>query len=155
LAKIGRSAARELFLTGARFPALRAREIGLVHAVVPVAELDAAVDGYVREILTAGPEAVAAAKALIPDVWRRTVDDATAITAAAIAPRHVSPAGVSRRKARKVRALFWRSARPPGPSRAHDPAAPGSESRGDRGPHHSRVSRARHRERRRVLGGGR
>ena len=34
LAKIGRSAARELFLTGARFSARRAQEIGLVHAVV-------------------------------------------------------------------------------------------------------------------------
>ena len=54
LAKIGRSAARELFLTGARFSAARAREIGLVHAVVPAAGLDAAVAGYVREILTAG-----------------------------------------------------------------------------------------------------
>ena len=43
LAKIGRSAARELFLTGARFSAARAREIGLVHAVVPGAELDATV----------------------------------------------------------------------------------------------------------------
>jgi methylglutaconyl-CoA hydratase len=93
LAKIGRSAARELFLTGARFSAARAKEIGLVRAVVPAAELDAAVDGYVREILTAGPEAIAAAKALIPDVWRRTVDDATAITAAAIAARRVSKEG--------------------------------------------------------------
>ncbi len=37
LAKIGRSAARELFLTGARFSAARAKEIGLVHAVVPAA----------------------------------------------------------------------------------------------------------------------
>ena len=93
LAKIGRSAARELFLTGARFSAARAREIGLVHAVVPAVELDAAVDGYVREILTAGPEAIAAAKALIPDVWRRAVDHATAITAAAIAARRVSKEG--------------------------------------------------------------
>ena len=42
LAKIGRSAARELFLTGARFSAARAREIGLVHAVVPAAEPRAA-----------------------------------------------------------------------------------------------------------------
>ena len=40
LAKIGRSAARELFLTGARFSAARAREIGLVHAVGAEAELD-------------------------------------------------------------------------------------------------------------------
>ena len=49
LAKIGPSAARDLFLTGARFPASRAREIGLVHAVVPANELDIAVDRYVRK----------------------------------------------------------------------------------------------------------
>ncbi len=35
LAKVGRSAARELFLTGMRFNAARAKEIGLVHRVVP------------------------------------------------------------------------------------------------------------------------
>jgi methylglutaconyl-CoA hydratase len=93
LAKIGRSAARELFLTGARFSAARAREIGLVHAVVPASELDTAVDGYVREFLSAGPAAIAAAKALIPDVWGRPVADAMPITAAAIAARRVSPEG--------------------------------------------------------------
>ena len=40
LAKIGASAARELFLTAARFDAPRAREIGLVHRVAPLATLD-------------------------------------------------------------------------------------------------------------------
>ena len=40
LAKIGQSAARELFVTGRRFDAAHAREIGLVHAVVPAADLD-------------------------------------------------------------------------------------------------------------------
>ena len=35
LPKIGVSAARELFLTGMRFDAARAKAIGLVHAVVP------------------------------------------------------------------------------------------------------------------------
>ena len=93
LAKIGRSAARELFLTGARFSAARAKEIGLVHAVVPGAELDAAVDRYVAELLTAGPEAIAAAKALIAAVWGRSTDEATAVTAAAIAARRVSAEG--------------------------------------------------------------
>ena len=93
LAKIGRSAARELFLTGARFPAARAREIGLVHAVVPSEQLDAAVDGYVRELLSAGPQGIAAAKALIPEVWGRSVADAMPITARAIATRRVSPEG--------------------------------------------------------------
>ncbi len=93
LAKIGRSAARELFLTGARFSAARAREIGLVHAVVPGAELDAAVDGYVRELLTAGPEAVSAAKSLIPAVWGAPLAEAQTVTTHAIAARRVSPEG--------------------------------------------------------------
>jgi methylglutaconyl-CoA hydratase len=93
LAKIGRSAARELFLTGSRFSAARAREIGLVHAVVPAAELDSTVERYVRELLTAGPEAIAAAKALIPQVWGRSLSDAMPITAAAIAGRRVSKEG--------------------------------------------------------------
>jgi len=93
LAKIGRSAARELFLTGARFSAVRAREIGLVHAVVPSAELDGAVAGYVQDFLTAAPEAVAAAKALIPNVWGRPFSEAAPITAAAIAQRRVSKEG--------------------------------------------------------------
>ena len=51
------------------------------------------VDGYLEELLTAGPEAVAAAKALIPAVWPRSVADAAAITAAAIAKRRVSAEG--------------------------------------------------------------
>jgi methylglutaconyl-CoA hydratase len=93
LAKIGRSAARELFLTGARFPAARAKEIGLAHAVVAAADLDATVARYVAEILTAGPEAVAAAKALIPQAWDRELDDAMPLTAAAIAARRVSAEG--------------------------------------------------------------
>ena len=93
LAKVGRSAARELFLTGARFSAARAKEIGLVHAVVPASELDAAVDAYVREVLSAGPAAVAAAKALIATVWGRSAGEAAAPTARAIAERRVSPEG--------------------------------------------------------------
>ena len=93
LAKIGRSAARELFLTGARFTAARAREIGLVHAVVPAADLDATVARYVREILTSGPEGVAAAKALIPTVWALPIDDAMPVTASTIATRRVSAEG--------------------------------------------------------------
>jgi len=93
LAKIGQAAARELFLTGARFSAARAREIGLVHEVVPAADLDVAVSRYVQELLTAGPEAVAAAKALIPTVWGRPTADAMPITAAAIAARRVSAEG--------------------------------------------------------------
>lgn len=93
LPKIGVSAARELFLTGMRFSAARAKEIGLVHAVVPAAELDATVQGYVNECLTAAPTGLAAAKALIPRVVGRSPEEAMALTAAAIATQRVSPEG--------------------------------------------------------------
>jgi len=93
LSKIGRSAARELFLTGARFSAARAREIGLVHAVVPAAELDATVTRYVNELLSAAPDAVIAAKSLIAQVWSHRGHDVTAVTARAIATRRVSAEG--------------------------------------------------------------
>jgi methylglutaconyl-CoA hydratase len=93
IAKIGRSAARELFLTGARFPAARAAAIGLVHAVVPAAALDETVARYVAELLTAGPEAVTASKALIAEVARRAPGETSMLTAEAIANRRVSDEG--------------------------------------------------------------
>ena len=99
LAKIGRSAARELFLTGMRFGAQRAKDIGLVHAVVPLPQLDAKVQEYVKEVLSAGPEGIAAAKALIPRVWSRLAPDAMGVTADAIAARRVSAEGQEGMKA--------------------------------------------------------
>jgi len=93
LQKIGASAARELFLTGMRFDAARAKEIGLVHAVVPPDRLDATVRHYVAEALAASPTAVARAKALIPRVVGRAPADVIAITAEAIAAQRVSPEG--------------------------------------------------------------
>lgn len=91
--KIGISAARELFLTGARFDAARAKEIGLVHAVVPAVKLDATVGQYVSEALSASPTAVARAKALIPRVAGRGPADVIGITAEAIAAQRVSAEG--------------------------------------------------------------
>src|SRR5262252_185425 len=46
--KIGISAARELCLSGARFSAARALQIGLVHEVVAAERLDLAVDRHVQ-----------------------------------------------------------------------------------------------------------
>jgi methylglutaconyl-CoA hydratase len=91
--KIGRSAARELFLTGARFSAARAKEIGLVHAIASEGDLDRAIAGYVADILASGPEAVAAAKKMIAHVAEERVADAGAHTVEAIAARRVSPEG--------------------------------------------------------------
>lgn len=91
--KIGPSAARELFLTGMRFDAPRAREIGLVHAVVPDGQLDARVAAYVGELLTAAPEAIAIAKELLRKVWGRPAHDTIGMTADTIAARRVSSEG--------------------------------------------------------------
>lgn len=93
LQKIGTSAARELFLTGARFGAARAREIGLVHAVVPAAEIDAVVERWVGEALAAAPTAVARAKALIARVCGRDPGEVLTTTVEAIAEQRVSPEG--------------------------------------------------------------
>jgi methylglutaconyl-CoA hydratase len=62
LAKIGPGAARRYFVTGERFGADAACRIGLVHEVAD--DLDSAVERVVHELLTAGPEAARAAKAL-------------------------------------------------------------------------------------------
>jgi methylglutaconyl-CoA hydratase len=99
LAKIGRSAARELFLTGRRFTAEEARRIGLVHAVVAADELDATIGKYLDEILGAGREAIAASKALIRQISGCSPEDAMRLTAAAIAERRVSAEAQSRMKA--------------------------------------------------------
>ena len=65
LRKIGASHARSLFLTGERFGAARAREIGLVHEAVSPDGLDAAVEETVGRLLRGGPHAQAAAKGLL------------------------------------------------------------------------------------------
>ena len=111
LRKIGISAARELFLTGARFDAARAKEIGLVHAVTPPARLDALVDSYVNEILGGGPEAIANAKALLRDVAGRAAPDVQALTAETIADRRASAEGQEGMKAfLEKRKASWNAA---------------------------------------------
>jgi methylglutaconyl-CoA hydratase len=93
LAKIGESAARELFLTGMRFDAARAKDIGLVHAVVPADQVDERVASYVREILSSAPEAIATAKELLKKVSERPVQDTIGLTADTIAARRASAEG--------------------------------------------------------------
>ncbi len=63
LPRIGEGAARRYFLTGERFDAAAALQIGLVHEVAE--DLDGACARVVAELLSSGPEAVRAAKQLI------------------------------------------------------------------------------------------
>ena len=99
LAKIGESAARELFLTGRRFSADRAHEIGLVHAVMAADQLDRAVQQYLADILASGRDAVAAAKALLRQISYRSIGEVGPLTAEAIATRRVSSEAQERMRA--------------------------------------------------------
>jgi methylglutaconyl-CoA hydratase len=71
LRRLGDRAARELMLTGERFGADVALRAGIVNRVVPAAELDAAVDERVRQLLAGAPHAQARIKSLL-ELWADT-----------------------------------------------------------------------------------
>ena len=82
--KIGPSHARSLFVTGERFDAERAHEIGLVHRVVSREGLDAAVEQKVGELLQGGPVAQATIKALLRRLETTEPMEAPGLTARVI-----------------------------------------------------------------------
>ena len=82
--KIGTSHARSLFLTGERFDAERAREIGLVHRVVSRDGLDEAVEEKVGELLEGGPVAQATIKGLLRRLETTEPMEAPGLTARVI-----------------------------------------------------------------------
>ena len=67
--------------------------MGLVRAAVPEADLDAAVDGRVGELLLAGPRAIAEAKALLREVSGRRAEDVQGDTVKRIASIRASEEG--------------------------------------------------------------
>jgi methylglutaconyl-CoA hydratase len=93
IAKIGVTHARRLFLTGERFDARRAAEIGLVHEVVHGDALDGTIDAIADEFATTAPDAVAAAKRLIAEVRNAGDDETRALTARALADARTSAVG--------------------------------------------------------------
>lgn len=93
LRKIGASAARRYFLTGELFDAETALRLGLVHEVVPAAELDARIGAVVEQILSAGPQAVRAAKRLIAEVEGQLTSATLDYTARLITELRSSPEG--------------------------------------------------------------
>lgn len=91
--KIGYSPARALFLTGERFGAQRAREIGLVHEVVPEDGLDAAVSEKVDALLAGGPYAQAAVKMVLREIEAVEPMDAPALMSNVISELRVGEEG--------------------------------------------------------------
>ncbi len=68
LRRLGDRVARELMLTGERFDAPTALHLGLVHHVVPAAELDAKVNERAGELLKGGPNAQRRIKTML-ELW--------------------------------------------------------------------------------------
>jgi len=91
---IGARAASRYFLTAEVFDAAEALRIGMLSALVPTAELDAAVDGLIQHLLAGGSEAHARIKDLIRQVAARPIDSALkSDTARRIAEIRASPEG--------------------------------------------------------------
>jgi methylglutaconyl-CoA hydratase len=65
LPRLAPRAAAELFLTGATFDGARAERIGLVTGAVDAEDLDAAVEGYLNELVRGAPGALAGTKDLL------------------------------------------------------------------------------------------
>lgn len=73
LSKIGFSQARSLFVSGERFRAEKAKNIGLVHEVVITGALESAGQKVLVRMLEGGPDAIKAAKNLLQTLQRDLV----------------------------------------------------------------------------------
>ena len=91
--KIGPARANALFVTGIRFDARRAYEIGLVESVEAPEELDSKLELYVDAVLAGGPTAVRAAKNLVREVAGRPVAEVRDLVVRRIAELRVSAEG--------------------------------------------------------------
>ena len=86
IAKIGPGRAREFFITGERFLAPIAMNIGLIqHVVSHDLALDALVDSKISQILTSAPGAVAAAKELVFSMAAHTLENSLVFASEMIA----------------------------------------------------------------------
>ena len=78
---VGKSAALEIMITARHFSAAEALQIGLVHKVVPVPELEAATRSYCDMIAANAPLTMRAAKRIIREVMQGAGYDAAACEA--------------------------------------------------------------------------
>jgi len=76
IAAIGARSASRYFLTAERFEAAEAYRIGLLHDIVPVAQLDERINEILGALLVAGPQAQRECKALVAAVAHRPIDAA-------------------------------------------------------------------------------
>lgn len=75
-ARMGEARARRVFMSGRRFGASEAVDLGLLARAVPAADLDAAIEAEVTPYLDCAPQAVARAKELLRHLGP-VIDEAT------------------------------------------------------------------------------
>jgi methylglutaconyl-CoA hydratase len=94
MSRVSPGRAKEFFITGERFLAPVAMNIGLVqHVVVHELALDALIDSKISQIMTSAPGAIAAAKELVFGVSARTLESSLDFAAEAIARARASAEG--------------------------------------------------------------
>ncbi|MDX1781205.1 MAG: crotonase/enoyl-CoA hydratase family protein [Thalassovita sp.] len=84
-ARMGEAKARRVFMSGRRFGADEAVELGLLAKSVPAEQLDAAVEAEIAPYLDCAPGAVARAKALLRTLGARIDEDIIRHTATELA----------------------------------------------------------------------
>ena len=93
LPKIGAANARRYYLTAESFSAAQAVQMGLASEAVPPAELAARVDVVVGNVLKNGPQAVRTAKALIPQLEGKSLEEQVDLSVETLVRLRSSPEG--------------------------------------------------------------
>jgi methylglutaconyl-CoA hydratase len=112
---IGVRQVRRYALTAERFDVEEAHRIGLVHEIVPLAELQAAGDRILGHLLASGPEAIAETKACaLRSAWSNLDDEAFAgLIESHAARRQTEEAAEGFASFLEKRPARWKSARKP------------------------------------------
>jgi len=93
LNRVGFTKANMLFLTGERFDAHRALNVGLVDEVVPLSILDSRVDKLAEQLISSGPQALATAKKLLRDIPHMAMEEKRRHSAEVLAKLRISDEG--------------------------------------------------------------
>lgn len=92
LDKVGSSQARSLFISGERFSAAKAKDIGLVHEVVSrVDELDVRKQSMIKTFQSCGPHAIQTAKKFLREIKFLEFQQANRLAAKTLADLRVGP----------------------------------------------------------------
>lgn len=91
--RIGRSNARELFITGERISAARAAQIGLVNSCVKPNQLDEEVNSKLEMILSSSPNAIRTIKEMLFKINQTSFPELSEYTAELIADLRLSKDG--------------------------------------------------------------